>query len=413
MAFPNIGNTCYANSILSMLMASNTFHSFLSDTSNHFHSCPQYIRYLQQWSTQSRKSSKPKRTPNEDDMVSFFQEISTTMETYGIEWQEQNDSLDFLHALFTKIHEDTSSIQCRRLSHQPEREDRTKLKMEPYHWFSSSLPHVEYFRLRLLELSLNQPYAWSDIERLHQSKRATHIQRKNTRARKLIDSYFHQTPSLQTIYSNPWKSKPYLQEHPITFYTNHSLLQDLIEIKVYEQIVCPHCLGYTEMFSSQSYIMLEPTKKTIREAFNHWLSDEYVELYTCTQCSTTSNARIFRFLLNQPSLLLLVFRRFQQRRNGSFQKNKSSIQLSKSLRIQSKLFPCPPYKLCSFTNHHGTLQYGHYTSICRYHVQRQKKNEMIEQWFLIDDDTVQPCLKQDTLFQLPQPDVYCVLYEKE
>ena len=149
---------------------------------------------------------------------------------------------------------------------------------------------------------------------------------------------------------------------------------------------------------------------TIHECLNYFSNVEQLgagNSWTCPRCRTDQQAYKMMSIIRLPEVLILSLKRFEARASFGM---RSKITAYVDFPVEG--LDLAPYlaafggdleqadtvfDLFAVTNHHGTLGYGHYTSMALHE----------GQWYNFDDATVQPMRKEDV-----QSSAAYVLYYK-
>lgn len=115
--------------------------------------------------------------------------------------------------------------------------------------------------------------------------------------------------------------------------------------------------------------------------------------YKCKKCDILVDATKIQTIHELPKILIIQFKRFGLE-NGRLIKNTCVVEYNEDISIKTKKF-----KLFSVIEHCGTINFGHYTAICR--------NIFNKEWYLFDDDKI---LKLNNYFP-KQP--YLLFYKME
>ena len=178
-------------------------------------------------------------------------------------------------------------------------------------------------------------------------------------------------------------------------------------IKCTTDLVAQYFLSTTERFLRITVVLSNKVKEI--ECFDrldfHWTCDlkdsqksnlslaDCFELFYCTEqlddensifCSSCKkNTKILKTLeiVRLPQILIIHLKRFQKRGLNYFKNNASIDYPIENLDLGKFSQQSGVYSLYSVVEHHGTLNCGHYTSIC-------KGSDL--KWRLFDDDIVKP-----------------------
>lgn len=134
-----------------------------------------------------------------------------------------------------------------------------------------------------------------------------------------------------------------------------------------------------------SYEEKEDKKKTLEECFKNFIKEEKLdkgEEWDCFKCKKKVNAKKKIELYYLPKIFIICFTRFNKI-NNNLKKNQDDIDF-KIENLDMKEYMIGPdkehskYNLFAIIQHYGTIENGHYTSIC-------KNNEI---WYKYDDSKI-------------------------
>jgi ubiquitin C-terminal hydrolase len=192
--------------------------------------------------------------------------------------------------------------------------------------------------------------------------------------------------------------------------------------QIIKQIVCGHCDDVNHNFETfttfQLDILNQEHEETLDTSIREYFRPSMLIDWKCDKCKQCVPSEQRTYMWHLPKTLMVCLSRFQMTSSHKRMfKNNKLIGLPEILKIPSQhlLNPLyanddekPVYKLSSVACHHGSLSYGHYTSIVR---DRGDKNV----WYHIDDDVVSDCSKEiiearDKHGYVFIPDAYLMVY---
>ena len=132
---------------------------------------------------------------------------------------------------------------------------------------------------------------------------------------------------------------------------------------------------------------------------------EEMEGWKCDKCNQILGARKQCKISKLPKILIIVIKRFLMTENGSFQKIHNGINISDSLEFTFNNNTYK-YRLCSYGNHLGSYNGGHYTSTI-YNID-ESDNENHNKWLYYDDTNI---MKLDKPSFMSNKEVYILFYE--
>jgi ubiquitin C-terminal hydrolase len=173
-------------------------------------------------------------------------------------------------------------------------------------------------------------------------------------------------------------------------------------------ITCKNCSDTNCNYENNTVLSLEICDNLLN-SLDLLVKEEELNDYTCEVCLSKQKTSKICKIWHSPLLLFIQLKRFKQLPNGFIQKDKSIINIPEYLDI-SPYFDSSiknnikneinfnKYRLKGISNHHGSLNNGHYTADCL-----SIKNN--NSWYHFDDDQVYRMKNMDT------SSAYILMYE--
>lgn len=399
----NIGNTCYMNSVLQLLLHCKPLISFLmkkEETSD-------YIYYLEKTIQKSIATEvRKKRKLNEEDEViikredieeqkkssitvelskmvdiiinkgastitpvSFKQSIDKKLSIFR--GGSQQDAHEFIIYILDLIIEETGVEIEATINNIPE-------KLKYYQSLIKTFCELEH-KEQTPEIIEHK----KSIKDMIMTFRSEH--------KELINQY-HGIKYLLSIYKK--KYNPFIFQ---------------LKTLIINYIQCEECKNVMTNYEHTTLLQLY-VSETLSGSFSQFVNPEKIENYNCEHCkekrTITKTSRLWRL----PSILFIQLKRFQILMNGRIVKNTTDTEIPMSIDLSSYCDDTmnttetisKKYKLRGFSNHMGSLNGGHYTANCLCLVDN-------ETWYEFDDSRV----SRNTNKIIDTSNAYILMYELE
>jgi ubiquitin carboxyl-terminal hydrolase 8 len=159
---------------------------------------------------------------------------------------------------------------------------------------------------------------------------------------------------------------------------DYSLIKELMFGQQISQIICGHCSKIHHNYEMYMNIMLGiEGKESLSMALNHHFDDEQVDSeWVCDNCRFKSSSQKSIKLWKNPKLLVLSVKRF----TPDLRKINEIIDIPEYIDIEEHTIgkTYTKYRLVSVSCHHGSIDSGHYISVCKVN----------DHWFAYDDEQV-------------------------
>ena len=401
--FKNLGNTCYLNSVLQLLVHSSVILNFLlSDCDNERN----FKTYLKDAAIERIAEKKRKKLNlKEDDLVNLknseikeeingsliknFNEIIETIYTKGSSIIEP---ITFKKIINTKIksfngltQQDAHECLIQILDYFIEEtgiESDPEINNVPENVYTC-LNNINNLKKNILELRNNNDN--NEIKFL-----ISQLNKYKEQNKDLINKY-NGLNYMINVYKKRYN--PFIFQSKI-FLINY--------------ITCNNCLDTICNYENNTVLSLEICDNLLN-SFDLLIKEEELNDYTCEVCLTKQKTLKKCKIWHSPLLLFIQLKRFKQLPNGFIQKDKSIINIPEYLDITPYFdssiknnikndINFNKYRLKGISNHHGSLNNGHYTADCL----SIKDNKT---WYHFDDDKVFKMKNIDT------SSAYILMYE--
>jgi ubiquitin carboxyl-terminal hydrolase 8 len=401
----NIGNTCYMNSALQCLFATNIFTAYFLDK--------EFVKQLEYNIEQEIATSERKKQKLEDDtdveinqrdvnrkikntvVYAYYRLIKTVWaDNQTIKPEEfktvignhnsifkgymQNDSQELLDCVLDSIHEELkSSVKVNYDNISDE--------------IVSFRKTVKQYQKMLKESSKNKKL-------------------------KLLENYreyLDQHMAEYTINSSLEYWEKYIQN-------SHSVIRNIFTGMTYSSTKCNECKFTSLAFapfltlplpipeSHQSVKLIDCLKQFSETAK---LTGEHK--YKCDVCADYKDAEQTTYFWEYPEIFMIQLKRFSNKRRGNYEfteKNSTMIEyplkdLDISMIKSSYCQDSPKYELYGVVLQSGSLSGGHYTAVC--------KNPVNDKWYKFDDSRVLAIKETNIESVVNSSSAYILFYKKQ
>ncbi len=397
--FRNIGNTCYMNSVLQLILHCKPIISFLVENSD---SNAKYLDYIERAAVLnvSEKYRKEHKLPKEfsfnvkrasvDEFIeeSIVKQLAIIINLIIKKGNSKIVPTEFKTVLENKIkmfkgyqQHDAHELLLQLLDTLF---DETGVESEPV---INNIPDTINRYLELLadikkELSQEQ-----DIE----NKKKIILKLDNFK--KLNKNIVNRYDGLLFM-TNEYKKK----YNPMIY-----------QIKSFNinTITCSVCNNFNSNFETNTILTI-PVKSTIEESLNAYIKPDNIDDYNCSSCQCKRQATKKVKIFKTPMVLFLHLKRFRQMGNGRFIKDDRFVEIPRILDLNPycdhEIMPetnlTNKYILKGISNHHGGLGGGHYTADCAGLLDS-------DNWYNFDDSHVSRWENQNINIS----DAYILMYE--
>jgi ubiquitin C-terminal hydrolase len=404
----NIGNTCYMNSILQLLLHCRPLVSFLvkktkldSDNVTQIQQAD-YEYYLDQGSIENAARDERKRLRLEpDDEVSIkkidiekHKSLSITAELAKIVDAFINKGASVITPSSFKQTVDRKISTFRGFSQHDAHEyiihildmiiEETGIESEPVinnvpSSISSYINQLEDYKKKL-----------RDSETVEEKKKIIEIFNEYKKTNKLILTKYNGLKHMVELYKQRYN--PFI-------YQIQTILVHTVE--------CTECKNTSSSYENTPVLQLY-VSNSLDNSLTSLIKTETIENYKCSICNDnrtiTKTCKIWR----TPSVLFIQLKRFEVLPNGRIRKNNNEIDIPLTIDLNSYCDETMGtenkvnriYKLKGFSNHMGGLNGGHYTADCVCVVDN-------ETWYHFDDSHV----SRNTNKMIDTSNAYILMYE--
>jgi ubiquitin C-terminal hydrolase len=396
----NIGNTCYMNSVLQLLLHCKPLIAYLAKDKTNDNSC--FKAYLKLSSQETIANNIRKRFKlddkeaihiNKDELMTYISqsvtvEIAKIIDTIiergaciispisfkksvdkklaSFRGFSQQDAHEFMTHLLDLITEETGIETFARLNNVP---DDIKRYMQIEEEYGKKINDT-------IDMEEKKKY----IEELNNYKRMN--------LRTIIN--YNGLNFLAQLYRK--KYNPFvLQIHSVLI----------------SNVSCMECGNITSTFENSPIIQLH-VFDTLTQSLDNLIKTERVEHYKCEICNEKRTVNKSIQLWRTPSILFIHLKRFEVLLSGRIRKNNTPVNIPLTLDLtpycdntmETDKKINRTYNLRGFTNHMGSLNGGHYTADCLCLLDD-------DTWYHFDDSSVM----RNTNRMIDTSNAYILMYE--
>lgn len=182
-----------------------------------------------------------------------------------------------------------------------------------------------------------------------------------------------------------------------------------IQTILVNEVECSDCKNITSSYENTPILQLY-VKDSLQESLEHLVKTETIENYKCSVCNVNREINKTCKIWRTPSVLFIQLKRFEILPNGRIRKNNLSVDIpltidlspycDETMLTENKINR--KYNLKGFSNHMGSMNGGHYTADCLCIVDN-------ETWYRFDDSHV----SRNTNKMVDTSNAYILMYEQE
>lgn len=407
--FRNIGNTCYMNSILQLLLHCKPLISFLVKKKRQIDNNPEiekgdYEFFWEKASIENVARNERKRLKLEENSevsisredVNNYMSISVTVELAKIIDTLVNKGSSIITPISFKKIVDKKISSFRGFSQQDAHEfiihlldliiEETGIESE---LVINNVPKCVTTYLNLLEDCKNK---LKHTDMIDEKKKI--IEELNTfkRENKATITKYGGFKYLIELYKK--KYNPFIFQ---------------IQTIMINNVECTECKNVSSTFENTSIIQLY-VSEFLTESFEQLIKTEVIENYKCSVCNENRTVNKTSKIWRTPTVLFVQLKRFEVLPNGRIRKNNTEIDIpltldlspycDETMETENKINK--KYALKGFSNHMGSLFGGHYTADCLCIIDNKT-------WYHYDDSKV----LRNTNMMINTSNAYILMYELE
>jgi ubiquitin C-terminal hydrolase len=406
----NIGNTCYMNSILQLLLHCKPLISFLikkkkldKDNETEIEE-GDYEYYLEKTSIVKAARDERKRLRlGPDDEVSISKILIEQQKTNSI-------TFEIAKIVDTMINKGASIITPQSFKQTLDK------KISAFRGYSQQDAHE--FIIHVLDMIIeetgheteptinNIPQEIINYIELVDECRKRMKNSESVEEKKSIIEYLNNYRKTHSSVISKYNGLKYLidiykkQYNPF-IYQIQSILVNEVE--------CSDCKNITSSYENTPILQLY-VKDSLQESLEHLVKTESIDNYKCSVCNVNRVINKTCKIWRTPSVLFIQLKRFEVLPNGRIRKNNLSVDIpltidlspycDETMLTENKINR--KYNLKGFSNHMGSMNGGHYTADCLCIVDN-------ETWYRFDDSHV----SRNTNKMVDTSNAYILMYEQE
>ena len=406
----NIGNTCYMNSILQLLLHCKPLISFLvkknklAEDNTTIVEKADFEFFLEKGSIENVARDERKRLKLDADAevsisrADLHNHMSTsiTVELAKIIDTLINKGASVITPVSFKQTIDKKIASFRGFSQQDAHEfiihildliiEETGIESEPV---INNVPSSITVYLNLLEDCKNKMKV---TESLDEKKSIIEV----------LNNFRHDNKSIITKYNGlKYIIELYKKKYNPFIYQIQSVMINNVE--------CTECKNVSSSYEHSPIIQLY-VYEFLTQSLEQLIKPEVIENYKCSVCNENRTVNKTTKIWRTPSVLFIQLKRFEVLPNGRIRKNNTDVDIPLTLDLspycdesmETDLVINRKYKLKGYSNHLGSMSGGHYTADCMCIVDNKT-------WYHFDDSNV----SRNTNKMIDTSNAYILMYELE
>jgi ubiquitin C-terminal hydrolase len=364
----NMGNTCYLNSVLQLLIHSKVFLSFLlQDDKN-------YSYYLEQASIRRLgKLYRKKHNLTENDQATIKRSDIDKLMKYSI----TEKLYEIVHVILNKGNSLITPVGFKEILDLKTDDFRRHTQHDPQELLIKILENIEEetgIKTNIFELTNETEFYKKYKEILinydellkNNEKKLLEISEINERIlfNNILNNYKMQYRNIINQYNGLTFAKNIFNTKFNSFIFNTNII-------LVKNVICSVCNNVNVTYETKTILELEICD-TIHDSFVKLTNNEQLLYHTCDICKSYEKSEKNLKIWKPPLLLFIHLTRFKQTSFNKVSKNKSFIDIPKEINISEfydnsiiDSFKVNKYILKGIINHHGgSLNSGHYTADC-------------------------------------------------
>jgi ubiquitin C-terminal hydrolase len=402
----NIGNTCYMNSILQLLLHCKPLISFLikkdtygglDDTENK----ADYEQYLEKAGIENIAREERKRLKLDKDVEVSIRKIDL------IRYKSSSITKELACIVDAFIHKGASIITPGSFKQAVDR------KISAFRGYSQHDAHE--FIIHIIDAIIEETGIESQPKINNVPQHLIDFYKKITYYRHIMkDSNLEKKKEIIEIINDfkeknkeAWTKYNGLKYMASLYETRYNPFIYQIQTILVHTVECTECKNITTNHENTPVLQLY-VHDSLTECLDNLIKTETIENYKCDVCNANRTINKSCRLWRIPTVLFVQLKRFESLSNGRMRKNNNHVDIPLTLDLspycdlgtEGEIKINRRYNLKGYSNHMGSLSGGHYTADCLCIVDNKT-------WYHFDDSRV----LRNTNNMIDTSNAYILMYE--
>ncbi len=405
IGFKNIGNTCYMASILQLLIHCKPIIGFVANRNGKE---AEYKKYIEK-AAMYRLAEKERRKQGLTDP-----DAKVTIKRAELNEFKENLVIDKFSDIVNAMIEKGNSI-INPSNFKSHLEQKVKMfrghqqhDAEEFLRYALDIMFEEETGIQSSPVINNVPQCISEYNNLLINVKEELANTQDPEERKAIMDRLNEYKRENRNVINKYEA---LESMLNVFKKNYNTVTWQIKSFLVETKTCTVCKNVSSRCENTSILQIQVVPPYLVNCLDKLIQEDEIEGYDCTICGCKQKAISQTKIFRAPKILFIQLKRFKV-----FGKNQRSIKDDRPIEIPKSLDLNPyidetmnteknssnNYKLIGYANHHGELNFGHYTADCCGLTDP-------DTWYHHDDQTV---TRWNDPNRMNNTDAYVLMYER-